>query len=93
MSTASVTIIVDTHFDTRKREIELRVADALAALGGERSERPRWFVIAHAARPAPASDRGAIEPASPVGRRIAALDYATWHARLAGDRTSATLGL
>jgi hypothetical protein len=80
MTAVDVTIIDHVSSDGAKRELATRLADALVSLerDPQLGERKRWRVVARAVRataPERASDRG-----------VACLDYAAWHAHLAGTR-------
>jgi hypothetical protein len=78
MPTIDVTILDEVIPATRKRAIAASVAGALAALGGGDAQGLAWRIVA---APAPV----AVAQAQPAARP-AALDYATWHAHLAGTR-------
>jgi hypothetical protein len=80
MTAIDVTIIDHVSSDRAKRELATRLTEALVALEHDRQprERQRWRIVARAVRstgPEPAPDRG-----------VAGLDYASWHAHLAGTR-------
>src|SRR5262249_54747194 len=85
MTEVDITIIDQAISDGHKRELATRLSDALGSAdrdGGRHREpggRTRWIVIAEAVRLAAVPDRG-------PDRRVATLDYAAWHAHLAGTR-------
>ena len=83
MSTVDVTIIAPVISDASKRTLATRLTDALASLEGELGDRRRWLVVAESVQSSPAAGRGTARPTAPAG---AVLDYAAWHAHLAGTR-------
>ena len=86
MSTVDVTIIDPLISEVRKRKLATRPTDALVSLTGELGDRRRWLVVAESVRSAPAAGRGTAQPTASAGRRAAVLDFAAWHAHLAGTR-------
>ena len=83
MSAVDVTIVDPVISDARKRKLATCLTDALVSLADEFGDRRRWLVVAESVRSAPAAGRGTVRPAAPAG---AVLDYAAWHAHLAGTQ-------
>ena len=81
MTTVDVTIIDQVSSYGAKRDLSTRLADVLKSLdrASEPGEAKRWMVIAQAVRP-----RAVLEPEP--AQRVADLDYAAWHAHLAGTQ-------
>ena len=86
MSAVDVTIVDPVISDARKRKLATCLTDALVSLADEFGDRRRWLVVAESVRSAPASGRGTAQPTASAGPRGVVLDYATWHAHLAGTR-------
>ena len=93
MSAVDVTIIDPVISDARKRKLATCLTDALVSLADELGDRRRWLVVAESVRSAPAAGRGTAQPTTSAGRRAAVLDYAAWHAHLAGTRRWAPGGV
>ncbi len=92
MSTVDVTILDPVIPAARKRHHATRPTEAPVSLDGELGDRRRWLVVAESDRSAPAVGRGTARPTPSAGRRAAVLDYAAWHAHLAGTRSWAPGG-
>ena len=77
MTTVDVTIIDQGSSEGSKRDLATRLTDVLIALDRKPEEPTRWRVVARAVPATAVPERG-------TDPRLAGLDYAAWHAHLAG---------
>lgn len=92
MSTVDVTLIDPALSGEHKRELESHLTRALQPIAGLHMGSRQWRVVVRPVRSTPATDDRTAPPAA-AGRSIP-VDYADWHARLAGtgSRTPGTAG-
>ncbi len=81
MTAADVTIIDQVSSEDSRRELVTHLTDLLSSLDRDHQPggRMRWRVIAQAMR-------SEIVPTCEPDRRFASLNYAAWHAHVAGTR-------
>jgi hypothetical protein len=87
MTAVDVTIIDQVSSGGPTRELVTRLTDLLSSLDRDHQPggRMRWRVI-------PQAMRSEIVPTCEPDRRIASLNYAAWHAHVAGSRRWVPVG-
>ena len=87
MTAVDVTIIHQVSSKGSKRELVTRLTDLLSSLNRDHQPggRMRWQVI-------PQAMRSEFVPTCEPDRRIASLNYAVWHAHVAGSRRWVPVG-
>jgi hypothetical protein len=88
-----VELVSDIFTDRQKQDIVTRVADTLEAIGGIRPAGIKWVVIARADRASRTAAPDEVGRTPPATRGAFALDYPTWHARLAGSSRRPATGV